>query len=105
MIYLAHFVQHERKILSGSYITDRFMHDHHNWYGIRIFNNCPIYLCHLSANIHHCEYPIDLNCMLKFIIDSTLRSVQNQTLVVLFLFFFSILSLTFPKTITLTFVK
>jgi len=21
---------------------------------------CPIYLCHLSANIHHCEYTINL---------------------------------------------
>jgi len=34
MTYFSHFVPHQRKILSGSYIQYRFMHDHQIWYGI-----------------------------------------------------------------------
>jgi len=79
MTYFSHFVPHQRKILSGSYIKYRFMHDHQTWYGI--FNNCPIYLtCHLLANIYHCEYTINRKCMFKDILYPTLYSLQNQTL-------------------------
>jgi len=67
MAYFSHSVPHQRKILSGSYIKYRFMHDHQTWYGI--FHYCTIYLYVIYQQISiTVQYTINLKCMFKDIL-------------------------------------
>jgi len=56
------------------------MHDHKTWYGI--FHNCVqfIYVIYQQTPVT-VQYKINLKCMFKDILYTTLRSLQNQTLV------------------------